>query len=155
MKMELNQLKEIMQLFEESSIAEMDLESEGMRVRLKKFYDMIPAPTTNPGIEMITTGVPQPRPATTPAEPAPEPEPQHPAIHAPMLGTFYRAPAPEADPFVTENDVVEPDTTVCIIEAMKLMNEIKAEMRGRIIEVLMENGQAVEYGQPLFLIEPL
>ncbi|AZO95667.1 acetyl-CoA carboxylase biotin carboxyl carrier protein [Halocella sp. SP3-1] len=76
-------------------------------------------------------------------------------IVAPMVGTFYRAPAPDVDPFVAKGDIVNPGDTLCIIEAMKLMNEIEVETRGKIVEILVENGQAVEYGEPLFVIEPL
>lgn len=76
-------------------------------------------------------------------------------IVAPMVGTFYSAPAPDAEPFVKIGDTVNPGETLCIIEAMKLMNEIEVETRGKIVEILVENGQAVEYGEPLFVIEPL
>jgi acetyl-CoA carboxylase biotin carboxyl carrier protein len=76
------------------------------------------------------------------------------SLEAPMVGTFYRASSPTADPYVREGDVVKEGQIVCIIEAMKLMNEIEAKVAGRIAKVLVENGQAVEYGQPLFLIEP-
>ena len=75
-------------------------------------------------------------------------------IEAPMVGTFYRASAPDAAPYVGEGDVIEEGQTLCIIEAMKLMNEIEAKVAGRIAKVLVENGQPVEYGQPLFLVEP-
>jgi acetyl-CoA carboxylase biotin carboxyl carrier protein len=75
-------------------------------------------------------------------------------VEAPMVGTFYRASSPTADPYVREGDVVKEGQIVCIIEAMKLMNEIEAKIAGRVAKVLVENGQAVEYGQPLFLIEP-
>ncbi|HEY2993181.1 MAG TPA: acetyl-CoA carboxylase biotin carboxyl carrier protein [Methylomirabilota bacterium] len=75
-------------------------------------------------------------------------------LEAPMVGTFYRAPSPTADPFVNEGDVVKESQVLCIIEAMKLMNEIESKVGGRIAKVLVENGQAVEYGQPLFLIDP-
>ncbi len=75
-------------------------------------------------------------------------------IEAPMVGTFYRASAPDAAPFVHEGDVVKEDQVLCIIEAMKLMNEIEAKMAARIVKILVENGQPVEYGQPLFLVEP-
>jgi acetyl-CoA carboxylase biotin carboxyl carrier protein len=71
-----------------------------------------------------------------------------------MVGTFYRSPSPDSDPFVQVGDTVKPDTTVCIVEAMKLMNEIKAEAAGVIKKVMVENGQPVEFGQPMFLIEP-
>ena len=74
-------------------------------------------------------------------------------IVAPMVGTFYRAPSPDAAPFIDVGSIVEVGTTVCIIEAMKLMNEIESEVRGRVVKILAENGQAVEYGQPLFILE--
>jgi acetyl-CoA carboxylase biotin carboxyl carrier protein len=76
-------------------------------------------------------------------------------IVAPMVGTFYRAPAPDAEPFVKKGDTVNAGDTLCIIEAMKLMNEIEVETRGKITDILVENGQPVEYGEPLFIIEPL
>jgi acetyl-CoA carboxylase biotin carboxyl carrier protein len=77
------------------------------------------------------------------------------AVTAPMVGTFYRAPSPDAPPFVAEGDQVDAGQTVCIIEAMKLFNEIQSEVRGRVARVLVENGTPVEYGQPLLLIDPL
>jgi len=76
------------------------------------------------------------------------------AITSPMVGTFYRAPAPDADPYVEVGDIVEVGQTVCIVEAMKLMNEIEAEARGRVVQILVENSHPVEFGQKLFLIEP-
>jgi acetyl-CoA carboxylase biotin carboxyl carrier protein len=76
------------------------------------------------------------------------------AITSPMVGTFYRAPAPDADPYVESGDMVEVGQTVCIVEAMKLMNEIESEFRGRVVKILVENAQPVEFGQKLFLIEP-
>jgi acetyl-CoA carboxylase biotin carboxyl carrier protein len=77
------------------------------------------------------------------------------AITSPMVGTFYRAPAPDADPYVEVGDMVQVGQTVCIVEAMKLMNEIESEVRGRIIQILVENAQAVEFGQTLFLVDPV
>jgi acetyl-CoA carboxylase biotin carboxyl carrier protein len=76
-------------------------------------------------------------------------------IKAPMVGTFYRAPSPEAAPFVDVNQVIEPGQVICIIEAMKLMNEIKSEVKGKILAILVDNADPVEFGQPMFLIEPL
>jgi acetyl-CoA carboxylase biotin carboxyl carrier protein len=90
------------------------------------------------------------------AKPAKADELDDPTLHkivSPMVGTFYRAPAPDAEPYVKEGDQVQEDTVVCIVEAMKLMNEIEAEVRGTIVKVLVENGQLVEYGQPLFLVK--
>jgi len=152
--MNLRELKELINLFEESTVAELELEREGVRVRLSKSGG-------TPTQIVYTTS---PTAAGAPAGPAPQPEAiAAPAagevsglaqIVSPMVGTFYRAPAPGADSFVVEGQEVQPETVVCIVEAMKLMNEIKAEMVGRIVKVLVENGQAVEYGQPLFLVEP-
>jgi acetyl-CoA carboxylase biotin carboxyl carrier protein len=76
-------------------------------------------------------------------------------IEAPMVGTFYRAPAPDAEPYVKEGDVIKAGQTVCIVEAMKLMNEVESSVAGRVVKILVENSQPVEYGQPLFLIEPV
>jgi acetyl-CoA carboxylase biotin carboxyl carrier protein len=76
-------------------------------------------------------------------------------IEAPMVGTFYRAPSPDASPYVNEGDVIKEGQILCIIEAMKLMNEIESKVAGRVVKVLVENSQPVEYGQPLFLVEPL
>ncbi|MBI1798066.1 MAG: acetyl-CoA carboxylase biotin carboxyl carrier protein, partial [Candidatus Eisenbacteria bacterium] len=85
---------------------------------------------------------------------APGPE-NHVAITSPMVGTFYRAPAPDADPYIEIGDMVEVGQTVCIVEAMKLMNEIESEARGRLVRILVENAQPVEFGQRLFLVEPV
>ena len=92
--------------------------------------------------------------AETVAPPAP-PEANLHQIRSPIVGTFYRAPAPDADPYVEVGQTVEPKTVLCIIEAMKLMNEIESDAAGRITKILVENGQPVEYNQPLFLLEPV
>ena len=93
--------------------------------------------------------------ATAPSSEAASPPSKTVAISSPMVGTFYRAPAPDADPYVEVGDRVDVGQTVCIVEAMKLMNEIESEVRGTIVKVLVENSQPVEYGQQLFLIEPV
>ncbi len=93
-------------------------------------------------------------PAAPSAAPAEEEDPNLKKVTSPMVGTFYRAPAPDAKPYVEVGMRVEEETVMCIVEAMKLMNEIKAEMRGIVRRILVENGQPVEYGQPMFLIEP-
>lgn len=153
--MNLRELKELIALFEESGVTELELEREGVRVRLSKGGGTpaqvvyASAPVAPQVAAPPAPGQPQPQ-----APPAQEEGAALSQIVSPMVGTFYRAPAPGAEPFVVEGQEVTPDTTVCIIEAMKLMNEIKAEMSGRIVKVLVENGQPVEYGQPLFLLEP-
>ena len=92
-------------------------------------------------------------PADSEAPAAAPAEPQGEVFKSPMLGTYYAASSPDAEPFCKAGDLVNPDTTLCIIEAMKVMNEIKAECSGEIVEILVENGEPVEYGQPLFLVK--
>lgn len=149
-KMNLNELKELIKILNETEISEISLESDGTKISIKKgspctIGDVVPDQTdkTTTG-EAVTAGSEEKKTSvdTEGAE----------KITAPMVGTFYRAPAPDAEPFVEVGQIVETGQTLCIIEAMKLMNEIKAEFSGAIVDILVENGQAVEYGQPLFLI---
>jgi len=93
------------------------------------------------------------QPSPPPAPAAAPPKNVH-EVRSPIVGTFYRAPAPEADPYVEVGEVVQPKAVMCIIEAMKLMNEIETDVGGRVVKILVENGQPVEYNQVLFLIEP-
>ncbi|HEV8440940.1 MAG TPA: acetyl-CoA carboxylase biotin carboxyl carrier protein [Methylomirabilota bacterium] len=137
---------EVVELATRHNLAELEVESGGTRVRVVREH----APGgAAPRTEMAAERVPQIAPADEAAAAA-----NLLTIDAPMVGTFYRAAAPEAGPFVAEGDVINEGQVLCIIEAMKLMNEIEAKMAGRIVKVLVENGQPVEYGQPLFLVEP-
>ena len=150
--MELDLLRELLALMDENELSELEVEQEGMRVRLKKSGQEVRH-------EVVTSQFPVAAASGTAVEPtAAETAAQTPPglveVVAPMVGTFYRAPSPDAEPYVTEGDVVDEDTAVCILEAMKVMNEIKAEKRGRVVEVLAENGDAVEYGQVLFRLDP-
>lgn len=143
---------EIIRLIEavkNSDISEFTLENEGFRLSL-----------TRGEVQKISSPV-SPVKEEEPKTETKKPEPQKPTepadnnlveVNAPMVGTFYRAPSPEDDPFVRVGDRVQPEDTLCILEAMKLMNEIKAEKTGEIVEILVENGEMVEYGQPLFRI---
>ena len=160
----MEELRELITLLRENGLAELELENEGFRVRLRR--DSV-------GVEPVrfTETHPVPLPAAPPVQapaPPPAPGPLHPGTHAsteasqdqdlriipsPIVGTFYRSPSPTAEPFVKIGSNVEPDTVVCIIEAMKLMNEIQAEAAGEVVKVYVENGQPVEYGQPLFGIK--
>jgi acetyl-CoA carboxylase biotin carboxyl carrier protein len=124
-----------------------------MRIRLKK---------TAPSAEGLSGPIivereklPQIAAQNAPAETAQKAAGSAVEIKAPMVGTFYRAPSPEAPPYVEADQMVEPGQVICIIEAMKLMNEIKSEIKGKILEVLVENAEPVEFGQPMFLIEPI
>ena len=150
---ELDELRRLIRLVQRTGIGELELCSNGRSVRIS---------ATPAGGATWAAGAAAP-PAARSAAPAPAPPqeaPPEPAsrlkeVVSPMVGTFYRSPAPDADPFVEVGDVVEVGQTVCIIEAMKLMNEIEAETKGRIVQVLVENAQPVEFGQKLFLVEPI
>jgi acetyl-CoA carboxylase biotin carboxyl carrier protein len=146
--MDLDEIRQILQLMDENNLAEFELERDGLRIALRKAGAGVPA--------MAAMPVPQ---AAAPAGPAPvQPTPAEDEVatayvKSPMVGTFYVAPSPEAPPFVSAGDVVSKDTVVCILEAMKVMNEIKAELEGTIVEVLVENAEPVEYGEPLFRVQ--
>jgi len=150
--MDLRKLKTLIDLVSESNVSELEItEAEG-KVRIVKGGGAV--------VQQVATAPAQPLPAAAPAPaiaaPAPAPAPQAPAGHtvkSPMVGTFYRAPSPGAKPFVEIGSQVKQGDTVCIIEAMKILNEIEADKSGTITQILCENGQAVEYGQPLFVIE--
>jgi acetyl-CoA carboxylase biotin carboxyl carrier protein len=144
-------LRALVELMERNGLVELEYEANGVRVKLRR-GEAAPAitPTVAPPRAAVAETGPQKEAAAPAAPPANMFE-----FRSPLVGTFYRSPKPDADPFVQPGDEVGPDTVLCIIEAMKVMNEIKAETRGRIREVLVKNGQAVEFGQPLFLIERL
>ncbi len=152
--MELDEVKQIIELMDANNLSEFELEREGVRIMIKKGIQA-------PIVQTVQT-VPQPVAAAVeskPASPAPVAgagdESHCVEIKAPFVGTFYRAPSPESEPFVTEGQEVNPDTVLCILEAMKVMNEIKAEMRGTVRAILVDNAHAVQLGQPLFRIEKI
>ena len=155
--MDLKEIKAIIELMSKNNLSEFDLEREGFKIRIKKGSDpLTPHPHSSlPPIPL--TPLPSPVATLSPPTPTPpQPTTEHPhdfhTITTPMVGTFYRAPSPDSEPYVQLGQRVTPDTVVCIIEAMKVMNEIKAETSGTIVEILAENGKAVEYGQALFKI---
>ena len=134
----------------ELGLAEIEVESSDLRVRVQRAVASVAAvPMEAPAPVAPAAAAPVERPLV-----ADTVSPTLVTLEAPMVGTFYRAPSPTGDPFVNEGDVVKESQVLCIIEAMKLMNEIEAKVGGRIAKILVENGQAVEYGQPLFLIDP-
>ncbi|PTL40473.1 acetyl-CoA carboxylase biotin carboxyl carrier protein [Alkalicoccus saliphilus] len=163
--LKIQEIRELIKLIDDSSISEFKYEQNGAKVQLRKN-------SASGG----TVQIPQPEqsPPEAPAEPpsapvqqevkpaAEEEKPQKEIsdsenlhkISSPMVGTFYSSPSPDADPYVKKGDKVKNESVVCIVEAMKLMNEIEAEIDGEIVEVLAENGQLVEYGQELFLVKP-
>ncbi|MDO7786387.1 acetyl-CoA carboxylase biotin carboxyl carrier protein [Desulforamulus aquiferis] len=151
----LNELRELIKVLDQTDITEIDLESDGVKVSIRK-GGKVSATVTSAPASTVAAEAPQAAPAKveTPAASASVAAPDSDLIPvtAPMVGTFYQAPAPDADPFVKIGDTVKVGQALCIIEAMKLMNEIEAEITGEVVEILAENGQPVEYGQKLFLI---
>jgi acetyl-CoA carboxylase biotin carboxyl carrier protein len=155
----LKSLKKIVTIMNRAQLTELDIEQEGIKIHLRKGPSHFQATTAAAGVPALPM---MPAPVAVPlAVPAPAavaaPVPTEDAnlhtITSPMVGTFYRSPAPDANPYVSEGSNVDEATVVCIIEAMKLMNEIKAEVKGVIRKILVENAQAVEFGQPLFMVE--
>jgi len=151
--MNLKEIKEMINLMNENNLMELEIEREGMRIKLKRSSIEI-SDQRGPVVEYKIEPVPTAQPTTSTKELAAEKVPGKTVeIKSPMVGTFYRAPSPEAAAFVEVGQEIEVGQVICIIEAMKLMNEIKSEAKGSIAEILVENAEPVEFGQPLFLIE--
>ncbi len=150
--MDLDIVKKIIAITEESEIAELEVEQDGFRVMVRKMPSV-------EGMTAIQTALPAAAAPSAAQAPSAESEATAgvsslPVIESPMVATFYSSPAPDADPFVKVGDTVSPDSVVCILEAMKVMNEIKAGIGGVIAEILLENAQPVEYGQAIFRVKP-
>ena len=146
----MDELRDLANLVIEHGFTDFEFENENIRVRLSK--------TTGAPVTAPATVSSAPAPITAAAAPAPPVETADPdadlyKITSPIVGTFYRSPGPDKNAYVSEGSNVSPETTVCIVEAMKLMNEIQAEVSGKVVKVYVENGQPVEYGQPLFGIK--
>jgi biotin carboxyl carrier protein len=138
-RLSLNDLRQLLDLAQAYGLAELEVSRGQTRIRIRR--------------EVAQPSLPA---AASRALERPERASEHlVTIEAPMVGTLYRAPSPETDPYVSEGDLIKEGQVLCIIEAMKLMNEIESKVAGRIVKILVENGQPVEYGQPLFLVEPL
>ena len=152
------ELKELMQYLENSSFVEFEIEREGLKLKLVRraagetngTVAALPAEPARPAAAPHAVATPAPAPAASPAAGA---EDGH-LVKSPIVGTFYRAAAPDAKPFVSPGDRVSKGQILCIVEAMKLMNEIESDCDGEILEALVANGQPVEYGEPLFRIRP-
>jgi acetyl-CoA carboxylase biotin carboxyl carrier protein len=156
---DLNDLQTLLDLMGRYQLTELELEGEGRKIRLKKFEPHPVLPTISyAAASPVAAAQALPGPAApaaagaAPAGPAPLPADMH-EVKSPMVGTFYRAPSPEADPFVREGDRVEESTILCIIEAMKVMNEITAGISGVVREILVKNGESVEFSQPICRIQ--
>lgn len=153
--MELDHIKEIIGLMKQNDLREFELENGDFKVRIKRGgAEAAPVAPSVVVSAPAPVAAPVPAPAVAPAAPTPAVPPANTKdIISPMVGTFYLSPAPDQPPFVKVGDKVEANTVVCIIEAMKVMNEIKAEIKGVVTEVLVENGKPVEFGQPLFRVQ--
>lgn len=154
----MSELRELAELVNEHGFTDFEFENENIRIRLSKMA----APQIVQAVQPVASSAPVAIPQQTtavqsagsaeaaPAETAVDPDEGLFKITSPIVGTFYRSPSPDKDPYVTEGDKVSENTVVCIVEAMKLMNEIQAETSGQVVKIYVENGQPVEYGQPLF-----
>ncbi|RPH94603.1 acetyl-CoA carboxylase biotin carboxyl carrier protein [candidate division KSB1 bacterium] len=156
-RFDLHEIKKLIELIERSPITEFELVEKDLRVRISK-NGSAPVHGREPSVVpamVAPIAAPLPAAAAAPVETAPPAEPKRQLyeLKSPMVGTFYRAPSPDADPYVRVGDVVEPGKVLCIVEAMKLMNELESEVRGRIVEILIDNAQPVEFGQILFRID--
>lgn len=158
--MDLKQIKQIIELMKRSELSEFEFEEEGFKIKIKRGSTGLPVvasvPVSAHPFAQVSAPVETAPPAQKSLVPASSPtgdETGFTYVKSPMVGTFYRSPSPENPPFVDINAKVEEKTVVCIIEAMKIMNEIQAETKGTVVEVLVENGQPVEYGQRLFKIK--
>lgn len=151
--MKVDEIKTIVQLMSENDLTEFKIESEEYNLCIKRGNTVVPAAAA-PAVPVIAAPVaaaPAPA-AAAPAAAAAAPAPDK-VIESPLVGTFYRSASPDSAPFVQVGSKVSEDTTICIIEAMKVMNEVKAEKSGIIKEILVDNGSPVEYGMPIFVIE--
>jgi acetyl-CoA carboxylase biotin carboxyl carrier protein len=164
----LSEIKELIKLVDQTSVQELEIDNEGSRLFIRKpgkTESVIVSPTMQTAVPQQMQAPQQPAaqaeskpaeaPANTSANNADKKEDANlHKITSPMVGTFYSSPTPDAAPYVKKGDKVTDKAVVCIVEAMKLMNEIEAEVKGEIVEVLVENGQLVEFGQPLFTVKP-
>lgn len=157
MPIDITQIRELLNAIAQTDIAELTLKSEDFELTVKKGAGVaLPPATLSETLSVpptaVTTPPPTPSPSADVAAAPPATDEKAVEITSPMVGTFYRAPSPDEAPFVDVGDRVQTGQTVCIIEAMKLMNEIEAEVSGQVLEILVDNGQPVEYGQPLMRV---
>lgn len=151
--MNIKEIKEMLQLMNENGLTEIEIEKDGLKIKLKKgaggfveetMIQREPRPQVSQGPVIVSSDREASKPASSAARNL---------VKSPMVGTFYSAPAPDAQPFAKVGSSIEVGQVICIIEAMKLMNEIKSEVKGKIVEILVNNGDPVEFGQPLFVLE--
>ncbi len=163
--MDINYLKKLTKIFTDSNVDEIEIEEEGLKLRISKnrqnsSINVAPPQPYIPTYQLPVPEAPPPKPAEVSIEPAKAPvivtpEKKYHELKSPIVGTFYRAPSPDADSYVEVGQTIQKGTVLCIIEAMKLMNEIESDVSGRIVQIKIDNAQPVEYNQVLFLIEPV
>lgn len=157
--MDLNLIKKLVKILETSEVTDIEIEENGTKIKVAKKVRVAPAVQTISAVPSQTSSVSvQQKEEPKPVEKKTDEESSDSNLHtvrSPIVGTFYRAPAPDADPYVQVGDVVSVGTVLCIVEAMKLMNEIESDVNGKVVKILVENGKPVEYNQPLFLIQPM
>ena len=146
--MNIKEIKDMIDLMNKNNLSEIEIEKDGMKIRLKKTSTGITQQILD---EKLIVQQPLPKEKLHIPEARPKKTVE---IKAPMVGIFYRSPSPEAPPFVDIESNIEPGQVICIIEAMKLMNEIKSDTKGKVVDILVESGSPIEFGQTLFLIEP-
>ena len=158
--MNLKELKELIEMLKNTDVSELEIERSGVKVRIRKGGDVTFHPAMPrmeyPPAAIVAPAVPEPDRAATAAGTAPAAAPapaNQTKVTSPIVGTFYRANSPDKPPYVEVGDMVKKGQVLCLIEAMKLMNEIESEAAGKVVQILVENGRPVEYGQPLFVIE--
>lgn len=155
--MNLKELKELIEMLKNTDISELEIERSGVKVRLRKggdvtFHPVLPRMEYPPSA-ITAPAIPEGEKQQAAPEKAAEAAVNQVKVASPIVGTFYRASSPDKPPYVEVGDIVKKGQVLCIIEAMKLMNEIESEASGKVVKAFVENGQPVEYGQPLFLIE--
>ena len=145
--MDIKQLKQVVKILKDNDLHEIEIEDNDSRIVVKSSMGQLAAP-------LIAQPIVPPQAATEAAAGAAKPVSKYAVVTSPMVGTFYRSPSPDADFYVEKGQFVNKGQTICIVEAMKLMNEIESDVKGKIVSILVDNGQPVEYGEPLFEIDP-
>jgi acetyl-CoA carboxylase biotin carboxyl carrier protein len=157
--MDIKQIQELVKIINKTNIAEISIEEEGLKITIKQKEEIVQQVVAAPAVPTPVAAAPL---VAAPAAAAAAPKAEAPAkeadnlvaIKSPMIGTFYRSPSPDKPPFIEIGSDVTPGKVVCIVEAMKLFNEIESEIRGKVVKILVEDASPVEYDQPLFLVEP-
>jgi len=146
------QIQELIDLLRRNNLTELEFERQGVRIRVR--HELVVRPLTTPAQEFVPTSPQQSMHSASATTSVSDASTGFVTVTSPIVGTFYRSPSPDADPYVEEGESVKKGQVLCIVEAMKLMNEIESEVDGRLVKILVENTKSVEYGQALFLIDP-